>query len=67
MSLRKSVPFYVILGVISFANVSRNLRFASFHAVDVVQLLVSGVCFGFAVGALIAGRRKAAQDDTTRG
>jgi hypothetical protein len=29
-------------------------RFASFHNVDVLQLLASGMCFGVALAALIA-------------
>ena len=53
MSLRRSAPVYFVLGLFAFGNVSRNPRFASLHAVDIVQLLVSGICFGFALAVLI--------------
>jgi hypothetical protein len=53
MSLRRSAPVYFVLGLFAFGNASRNPRFASFHAVDVVQLLVSGICFGLALALLI--------------
>ena len=56
MSLRKSA-FILVIGLIGFGNVSRNARFASFHTVDILQLLVSGMCFGLALAALIAARR----------
>jgi hypothetical protein len=57
MSRRKSAPALLILGLVGFINVSRNPRFASIHTVDVLQLLVSGMCFGLALAALIASRR----------
>ena len=47
----------VFIGLVGFGNVSRNPRFASFHTVDVLQLLVSGMCFGVAFTALVANRR----------
>lgn len=56
MSLRKSA-FVLIIGLIGFGNVSRNPRFDSFHTVDILQLLASGMCFGIALAALIAARR----------
>ena len=57
MFLRRSAPVYLILGVFAFGNVSRNPRFASFHTVDILQLLVCGMCLGLAMAALIARRR----------
>jgi hypothetical protein len=57
MSLRRSVPAYLVLGLIAFGNVSRNPRFASIHTVDVLQLLGSGMCFGLALAVLAVRRR----------
>jgi hypothetical protein len=57
MSLRRSVPVYLILGLFAFGNVSRNPRFAAIHTVDVLQLLVCGMCIGLALAALAARRR----------
>jgi hypothetical protein len=57
MSLRRSVPAYLVLGLIVFGNVSRNPRFASIHTVDVLQLLVAGMCFGLALAVLAVRRR----------
>ena len=47
----------VFIGLVGFGNVSRNPRFASFHAVDILQLLASGMCLGVALSGLIASRR----------
>ena len=58
MSLNKSF-LVLFIGVIGFGNVSRNPRFASFHTVDVLQLLACGMCFGITLFALIARRRAA--------
>jgi len=49
--------FALVIGLVGFGNVSRNPRFDSFHAVDVLQLIASGMCFGIALAALIARRR----------
>ena len=56
MFLRKPALILVI-GLIGFGNVSRNARFASFHTVDILQLLASGMCFGIALASLVAARR----------
>jgi hypothetical protein len=47
----------MVLGLVGFGNVSRMPRFASFHTVDVLQLLVSGMCFGVVLTGLVANRR----------
>ena len=44
----------LIIGLIGFFNLTQRPRFASFHSVDVLQLLASGMCFGVALSALIA-------------
>ncbi len=57
MSIRKShLGFLLVLGLVGFGNVSRTPRFASFHTVDVLQLLVSGMCFGVVLTGLVANR-----------
>ena len=65
MSNRKRVPFLLALACFEFINVSRTPRFTSIHAVDVVQLLVCGMCVGLALAALGCGRRAAAQDNAS--
>jgi hypothetical protein len=76
MSLRKSVVTPLMVGLFGFANVSRIPRFASFHTVDILQLLVSGMCFGIALAAVVAryranalnaGAGVAGQDQIARG
>ena len=44
----------LIVGVIGLMNLMRQPRFESFHNVDVLQLLASGLCFGIALAALFA-------------
>lgn len=46
---RTSPIIAAVFGCISFMNVSRNPRFEAFHAIDIVGLLVSGLCFGVAL------------------
>ncbi len=45
----------LIIGLIGFMNVARNPRFETFHTVDILQLIVSGMCFGVAL-MVILGR-----------
>jgi len=50
----------VFIGFIGLANVTRNPRFELFHAVDVLQLIASGMCFGVGLAGLFGlslGRR----------
>lgn len=50
----------VSLGLLGLYNVTSRLRFETFHTVDVVQLIVTGMCFGAALGILFMfflGRR----------
>lgn len=50
------VPLFIGLG--GFFDLTQRPRFASFHSVDVVQLLASGMCFGIALTGLIEFLRK---------
>ena len=50
----------LLIGVIGLSTLMQRPGFELFHAVDVVQLLGSGMCFGVAFSGLVAmirGRR----------
>ena len=50
----------VAVGLIGLYNVASKPRFETFHALDVVQLIATGMCFGAALGMLVmflCGRR----------
>jgi hypothetical protein len=49
----------VSVGLIGFYNVASKPRFEAFQAVDVVQLIATGMCLGAALGMLVMfrGRR----------
>lgn len=53
-SLISAVVAPLIVGLLGLMNLMNRPRFASFHNVDVVQLLASGMCFGVALATLIA-------------
>ncbi|MGA3211913.1 MAG: hypothetical protein ABSD20_11455 [Terriglobales bacterium] len=48
----------LIAGLVGLMNLMRKPRFASFHNVDVLQLLASGMCFGLALAGLLAWWRE---------
>jgi hypothetical protein len=50
------IPF--LIGASGFFDLTQRPRFASFHTVDVIQLLASGMCFGIALTGLIDFLRK---------
>ena len=48
------VPVFIAsMGLGAFANMASSPRFATFHTIDVVRLLASGMCFGAALAALL--------------
>ena len=47
----------VAVGFIGFFALTQRPTFSAFHAVDVVQLLGSGMCFGVALAILVASFR----------
>ncbi len=55
---RRFIPPFVLaplfVGLIGLFELVRKPRFETFHTVDVLQLLASGMCFGVALAALIA-------------
>jgi hypothetical protein len=53
---RAIVP--LILGIIGLSTLMRNPRFETFHVVDVLQLIASGMCFGVALAMLLSRRQK---------
>lgn len=57
MRNRRFVLVPLMVGMMGLILVSRNPRFETFHAVDVLQLLGSGMCFGAALVALLSGWR----------
>ncbi len=58
-NLRSRTPFLVVLivGLIGFSSLVARPRFQTYHTVDVLQLLASGMCFGVAFAGLLLGRR----------
>jgi hypothetical protein len=52
-SLKSAIVVPLVIGMIGLANLTQRPRFASFHNVDVLQLLASGMCFGVALAALL--------------
>ncbi len=47
------IPLFIaFMGLAAFSNAASSPRFATFHTIDVVRLIASGMCFGAAVAAL---------------
>jgi drug/metabolite transporter (DMT)-like permease len=57
-SRRSPAAFLILLGFFGILIVTRNPRFASFHSVDVLQLVASGACFGIGITLLFASRNR---------
>jgi hypothetical protein len=58
MNNRKRIVVPLLIGIIGLTVVTRNPRFADIHAVDALQLLASGMCFGISLGAMIGWLRR---------
>ena len=52
-TLKSAIVIPLIVGLIGLLNLMHRPRFASFHSVDVLQLIASGMCFGVALFALL--------------
>ena len=52
---RKFVPIFsvALIGLINLRNVAGKPRFQTFETIDVVQLILTGMCFGLALGLLV--------------
>ncbi|HWG38536.1 MAG TPA: hypothetical protein VN690_12540 [Terriglobales bacterium] len=61
MNYRSSVMVPLIIGIIGLTPFIRSARFQQFHAVDVLQLLASGMCFGVALMSFFVIRRTRAK------
>jgi len=59
-SRRSAAALLILFGLFGLTIVMRHPRFATFHAVDVLQLLASGACFGVGI-TLLFGRRRLSQ------
>ena len=57
MKGRSRAALPLLFGMITFGNVARNPRFETFHAVDIVGLVVCGICVGASLPILM-GRLK---------
>lgn len=56
--MRKAIFIPLFIGIIGLAPLLGKPRFQAFHAVDVLQLLASGMCFGVALCAAVVLRRQ---------
>jgi hypothetical protein len=54
---RKAILIPLLIGLLGFTTMTRNRRFELFHAVDILQLLATGMCFGVALTSLIRRQR----------
>ena len=52
---RKLAPIFsvLIIGLINLYNVAGNPRFQAFRTIDVVRLILTGMCLGLALGLLV--------------
>jgi hypothetical protein len=57
-TLATSIILLVFVGSIGFFNLTQRPRFQTFHTVDVLQLLATGMCYGLALAGLLALVRK---------
>ena len=57
MKARRTGAIAIFIGLLGLVTLMRNPRFQTFHAVDILQLLASGMCFGIGLTAIL-GRLK---------
>ncbi len=55
--LLPSVFILIVVGLIGVFSLTTRPRFQAFHTVDVLQLIVSGMCFGVALARLLSAVR----------
>jgi hypothetical protein len=61
MGNRRLIPMLfilVVIGLVNFYSVAKKPRFETFQTIDVVQLIVTGMCFGVALGLLVLFLRR---------
>jgi cyanate permease len=54
---KRQASVALVIGMIGLAGLTGNPRLQTYRAVDVVQLVASGACFGVALTLLLARRR----------
>lgn len=52
-----SAAILIVIGLIGIFSLTTRPRFQAFHTVDILQLVVSGMCFGVALARLIGPGR----------
>jgi hypothetical protein len=57
-SPRRYAAVVILVGIIGLLPLTRSARFQAYHAVDVLQLLATGACFG--VGFTLLFRKQPA-------
>jgi len=68
MASRRRFPLFVplLFGLMLLTNVMTRPRVATYHAVDVVSLIVVGMCFGAALVAFITVSRDRRSADSSK-
>ncbi len=56
--LRVRALVVIIIGLIGLVSLMQRPRFQTYHTVDVLQLLASGMCFGLGLVYLLSRRRR---------
>ena len=57
-ALGASVFTVLLIGMIGLMHLMAQPRFQSYHNVDVLQLIASGMCFGVALSGLLSMLRR---------
>ena len=55
MVRRRRIVVAVVVGILGLFNVLRLPRFETYHTVDVLQLVASGMCLGVALATMFRG------------
>lgn len=50
---KQTAAIVIVIGLIGLLPLTRRPRFQNYHAVDVLQLLASGACFGVGITLLV--------------
>ncbi|MGB7023100.1 MAG: hypothetical protein WBD73_04810 [Candidatus Acidiferrales bacterium] len=53
-----SIVILIVIGSIGLFELMQRPRFQAFHAVDVLQLLATGMCYGVALAGIVSLFRK---------
>lgn len=55
-----SIFILIVIGSIGLFELMQRPRFQAFHTVDVLQLLATGMCYGFALAMIVVRLQKGA-------